>query len=83
MLDSSEHFHSAAHTFKEHGIDIPAPKVNLKQMIARKDDVVKQNVDGIAFLMKKNKIDVFNGLGSFKDKNTIEIAGKSKKTITH
>ena len=82
LLDSSEHFHSAAHTFKEHGIDIPAPKVNLKQMIARKDDVVKQNVDGIAFLMKKNKIDVFNGLGSFKDKNTIEIAGKSKKTIT-
>ena len=79
LLDSSEHFHSASHTFKEHGIDIPAPKVNLKQMIARKDDVVKQNVDGIAFLMKKNKIDVFNGLGSFKDKNTIEIAGKAKE----
>ncbi|MEQ9217438.1 MAG: dihydrolipoyl dehydrogenase [Cyclobacteriaceae bacterium] len=82
LLDSSEHFHNASHTFKEHGIDIPAPKVNLKQMITRKDDVVKQNVDGIAFLMKKNKIDVLTGVGSFKDKNTIEVNGKSKKTIT-
>ncbi|MBV6641539.1 MAG: dihydrolipoyl dehydrogenase [Cyclobacteriaceae bacterium] len=82
LLDSSEHFHNASHTFKEHGIDIPAPKVNLKQMISRKDDVVKQNVDGIAYLMKKNKIDVLTGVGSFKDKNTIEVNGKSKKTIT-
>tara|TARA_Y100001972_G_C7667549_1_gene338049 strand:+ start:1049 stop:2443 length:1395 start_codon:yes stop_codon:yes gene_type:complete len=82
LLDSSEHFHNASHTFKEHGIDIPAPKVNLKQMITRKDDVVKQNVDGISFLMKKNKIDVLTGVGSFKDKNTIEVNGKSKKTIT-
>lgn len=82
LLDSSEHFHNAAHTFKTHGIDIPAPKVNLKQMIARKTDVVKQNTDGINFLMKKNKIDVFHGLGSFVDKNTIKISGKEEKTIT-
>ena len=54
MLDSSEHFHNAAHTFKEHGIDISAPKANLGQMIKRKGDVVKQTCDGIAFLMKKN-----------------------------
>ena len=59
LLDSSEHFHNASHTFKEHGIDIPAPKVNLKQMITRKDDVVKQNVDGISFLMKKNNLEQF------------------------
>ena len=82
LLDSSEHFHNASHTFKEHGIDIPAPKVNLKQMISRKDDVVKQNVDGISYLMNKNKIDVLTGVGSFKDKNTIEVNGKTKKTIT-
>lgn len=82
LLDSSEHFHNASHTFKEHGIDIPAPKVNLKQMISRKDDVVKQNVDGISYLMNKNKIDVLTGMGSFKDKNTIEVNGKTKKTIT-
>lgn len=83
LLDSSEHFHNAEMTFKEHGIDIPKPKVNLKQMIARKSDVVKQNVEGIAFLMKKNKIDVHTGVGSFKDKNTIVItSGKDKKEIT-
>jgi dihydrolipoamide dehydrogenase len=82
LLDSSEHFHNAGHTFKEHGIDIPEPKVNIKQMIARKGDVVKQNVEGIAYLMKKNKIDVFTGMGSFVDKNTIKIDGRDKKTIT-
>jgi len=79
LLDSTEHFHNAAHTFKEHGIDIPEPKVNIKQMIARKSDVVKQNVDGIAFLMKKNKIDVLKGVGSFVDKNTIKVTAKDGK----
>lgn len=82
LLDSSEHFHNAEHTFKTHGIDISKPKVNLKQMIGRKTDVVKQNTDGIDYLMKKNKIDIFHGMGSFLDKNTIEIAGKKKEKIT-
>lgn len=82
LLDSTEHFHNAAHQFKEHGIDIPAPKVNFTQMISRKSDVVKQNVDGIAYLMKKNKIDVHTGVGSFVDKNTIRITGKGGKETT-
>ena len=82
LLDSSEHFHNAEHTFKTHGIDINKPKVNLKQMIDRKADVVKQNVDGVDYLMKKNKIDVFHGMGSFLDKNTIQIDGKDQKKIT-
>jgi dihydrolipoamide dehydrogenase len=73
LLDSSEHYHNAAHTFKTHGIDLSNLKVNLKQMISRKDDVVKQNVDGIQFLMKKNKIEVHHGLGSFVDKNTVKV----------
>lgn len=74
LLDSSEHFHNAETTFKTHGIDITKPRVNFKQMIARKDEVVKQTCDGVAFLMKKNKIDVLHGHGSFVDKNTIKIA---------
>ena len=81
LLDSSEHFNNANLHFKEHGITINKPKVNFKQMIARKDDVVKQNVEGIDYLMKKNKIEVFHGLGSFKDAHTITIKpekGKSK-----
>lgn len=73
LLDSSEHFHNAMHNFKEHGIEINEPKVNIKQMIARKRDVVKMTCDGINFLMKKNKITVFTGHGSFVNKTTIEI----------
>jgi dihydrolipoamide dehydrogenase len=79
LLDSSEHFHNAAHTFKEHGIDINPPKVNITQMISRKAGVVKANVDGIAYLMKKNKIEVHTGVGSFIDKNTIKIVSKDGK----
>ena len=82
LLDSSEHYHNAAHTFKTHGINLSNLKVDLKQMIARKDDVVKQNVDGIQFLMKKNKIDVHQGLGSFVDNNTVKVTkddGASEK----
>lgn len=84
MLDSSEHFYNAGHTFKEHGIDISEPKPNITQMVKRKGEVVKSNVEGIAFLMKKNKIDVHIGMGSFVDKNTIKITGKDgkEKTIT-
>lgn len=82
LLDSSEHFINAKENFKEHGIDIAAPKVNIKQMITRKADVVKQNVAGIAYLMKKNKIDVHTGVGSFVDKNTIKITGKDGKEST-
>ncbi len=75
LLDSSEHYHQAVHTFGEHGIDLKsAPKVNLTQMIKRKQDVVDQTVGGIQFLMKKNKIDVYHGHGSFVDKNTVQIA---------
>lgn len=82
LLDSSEHFINAKEHFAEHGIDIPAPKVNIGQMIKRKNAVVKSNVDGIAFLMKKNKIEVHQGVGSFLDKNTIKITAKDgKETI--
>lgn len=73
LLDSSEHFFNAVHTFEEHGIEIKTPKVNLKQMIERKRGVVKMTCDGINFLMKKNKITVFQGHGSFLEKNKIQI----------
>ncbi|MCS6974064.1 MAG: dihydrolipoyl dehydrogenase [Cyclobacteriaceae bacterium] len=82
LLDSSEHYYNATHTFAEHGIETGKVKVNLAQMIKRKADVVKANVDGIAFLMKKNKIDVHNGVGSFVDKNTIKITSSDGKLKT-
>ncbi|MFW5760763.1 MAG: dihydrolipoyl dehydrogenase [Cyclobacteriaceae bacterium] len=79
MLDSSEHYHNAAHTFQEHGIDLKDLKVNLKQMVARKAEVVKQSYTGVNFLMKKNKIDVFHGLGSFVNKNKLKISSRDGK----
>ena len=71
LLDSSEHYHNASHQFSLHGIETGSLKVNMKQMIQRKNDVVDQTCKGVEFLMKKNKIDVYNGIGSFVDKNTI------------
>lgn len=82
LLDSSEHFHNAQSNFKEHGIKLSNLKVDLPQMIKRKSDVVEQTVGGVSFLMKKNKITVHTGIGSFKDKNTIVVKGKDKKETT-
>ena len=83
LLDSSEHYYNAVHHFEEHGIDVKAPKVNIKQMIERKRGVIKMTVDGINFLMKKNKITVLTGVGSFVTKNTIEVtaADGTKTTV--
>jgi len=62
LLDSSELFHLARDRFAGHGIEIPAPALNLGVMMARKDDVVKKLTDGIAFLFKKNGITRFTGV---------------------
>ncbi len=80
LLDSSEHYYNASHSFKTHGIELKDLKVNLSQMILRKDDVVKQNVDGINFLMKKNKIDVYTGHASFLSVNKLSILGSDGKS---
>ena len=82
LLDSSHHYDDAVKHFEEHGIDIPGEiKVNLKQMIARKQSVVDTTTGGIDFLMKKNKIDVYEGLGSFIDATHIKIEGKDATEI--
>ncbi len=74
LLDSSEHYHNAEKSFATHGINLSNLKVDMPQMIKRKDEVVAQTVKGVAFLMKKNKIDVYHGHGSFVDAHNISIA---------
>jgi dihydrolipoamide dehydrogenase len=74
LLDSSEHYHNALHKFEAHGIGLKDLKVNMPQMIKRKNEVVSQTCKGIDFLMKKNKITVFHGHGSFINKNLISVA---------
>lgn len=73
LLDSSEHYHNAVHNFEAHGISTGSVKMDVKKMIARKNDVVAQNTAGIQFLFKKNKIESFEGVASFVDKNTVQV----------
>lgn len=81
LLDSSHYYESAVKDFDEHGIDISGDvKVNIKNMMKRKSQVVEQTTKGIDFLMDKNNITSFEGVGSFKDKTHIEIKN-DKETV--
>ena len=65
LLQSSEHFEHAGHHFAEHGIGLNNLSIDVARMLARKDQVVKQNNDGILYLLKKNKVSFLHGRGSF------------------
>src|SRR5476649_278119 len=86
LLQSSEHFEHAGHSFAEHGIDVAGLKLNLGQMLKRKDTVVKQNNDGILYLFKKNKIAFFHGRAAFAAAAAgtyeISVTGAASETLT-
>ncbi len=65
LLQSSEYFDHANHQFADHGINVKGVSIDVAKMVARKDAVVKQNNDGILYLLKKNKISFFHGRGAF------------------
>ncbi len=73
LLDSSEHFENAKHNFANHGIIINEPQADLARMVARKNEVVDQTTKGINFLMDKNKVTVFEGLGSFESATQVKV----------
>ena len=73
LLDSSHHYHNASHQFAKHGINVAGLKLDFKQMITRKSEVVSQTSSGINYLMDKNNIEVISGVGSFKDSTHISI----------
>lgn len=79
LLDSSEHFHNAQHNFSYHGIKINPPKVDFNQMIKRKNEVVSQTCNGVSYLMKKNKIDVFMGHAQLLSNTAVQITSKKDK----
>ncbi len=85
LLQSSEHFEHAGHGFAEHGIEVKGLKLNLGQMLGRKDTVVKQNNDGILFLLKKNKVTFFHGRGAFAKADAegyeIAVTGAASETL--
>ena len=85
LLQSSEHFDHANHHFAEHGISAKDVKMDVAKMIARKDNVVKQNNDGILYLFKKNKVSFFHGRGSFakavEGGYEVQVAGDKPETL--
>lgn len=74
LLDSSHHFYDAVHHFEEHGISVEKPSFDFTKMIARKANVVETTTGGIKYLMDKNNIEVFEGLGSFEDATHVKIS---------
>ncbi len=82
LLSSSHHYHDAVAHFEEHGIEVGKVKVNLEKMIARKQAVVDQTTGGIKFLMDKNKITVYEGVGSFEDATHVKVTKNDGSTET-
>jgi dihydrolipoamide dehydrogenase len=82
LLDSSHHYEEATKNFSNHGINIDGEiSLDFSKMISRKNEVVSQTTKGIDFLMNKNKITVFNGLGSFVDQNKVKISSDSSEEV--
>ncbi len=86
LLQSSEHFEQANHHFADHGIEVKGLSMDVAKMVARKNTVVKQNNDGILYLLKKNKISFFHGRGSFvkavEGGYEVKVAGAAEEVIT-
>lgn len=77
LLDSSEEYHKTKHKLADHGINVGEVKLDLKKLLERKDRVVKEVTEGVDYLMKKNKIERFLGIGKLLSPTEIEIASES------
>ena len=77
-LEASEHYHKLKHQFEDFGIDVKEANVDIAKMNQRVQDVVGEIINGVAYLMKKNKVTVYEGHGTIKNKNTIEIKGEDE-----
>ncbi|MGN7787011.1 dihydrolipoyl dehydrogenase [Niabella sp. 22666] len=82
LLDSTHHYMDAIRRFESHGIHFSGVNLDFDQMYKRKADVVKKNTQGINFLMKKNKVTVLQGTGSFVDNETVNIKGAGNQDIS-
>jgi dihydrolipoamide dehydrogenase len=76
MLHASEMFHEAGHGFAALGIDVPAPKLNLAGMMKHKQETVDANVSGVGFLLKKNKVEAFHGLGTILGAGKVQVSAE-------
>lgn len=83
LLDSSEHFDMAKHHFDEHGVGVSEVSLDLNKMMGRKDKIVKDLTKGVAYLMRKNKVSVLEGMGSIVDPNTVRVTAKDGTAAEH
>lgn len=83
LLHASELFHEVGHGFAALGIDIPKPVLNLSAMMKHKSDTVTASVQGVAYLMKKNKIDVLKGWGSIVTATEVAVKGEDGVSQIH
>ncbi|MET3646367.1 dihydrolipoyl dehydrogenase [Phyllobacterium ifriqiyense] len=79
LLHASEVFHEAGHSHATLGVDVGTPKLNLPAMLAHKQATVDANVNGVAFLFKKNKIDTFIGTGKVVAADKVSVTGEDGK----
>ncbi|MDP9046238.1 MAG: dihydrolipoyl dehydrogenase [Pseudomonadota bacterium] len=86
LLQSSEHFEHAGHSFKDHGIGLSDLSIDVATMHGRKAAVVKQNNDGILYLFKKNKVTFFHGRASLAkataEGHVVDVAGDKPEQLT-
>jgi dihydrolipoamide dehydrogenase len=80
LLHASEMFEEAGHTFEKLGIVVGKPKLDLKAMMAHKQETIDANVTGVGFLLKKNKIDAFHGMASIPAAGKVVVTAEDGKT---
>ena len=80
LLHASEMFEEAGHTFEKLGIVVGKPKLDLKAMMAHKQETIDANVTGVGFLLKKNKIDAFHGTASIPAAGKVVVTAEDGKT---
>jgi dihydrolipoamide dehydrogenase len=82
LLHASELFDEAGEKFGKMGIKVGAPKLDLAAMMKFKDEGVDGNVKGVAFLLKKNKVDTFQGFGRITAPGKVDVKAADGKTQT-
>lgn len=82
LLHASEMYHEAGHSLEVLGVEVSKPKLNIKKMMAHKEATIKSNVDGVQYLMKKNKVKIFHGTGSIAKAGEVVVTDADGKAET-
>ena len=82
LLHASELFHDVAHDLPSVGVLVDAPRLDLRRMMAHKKETIEANVGGVAFLLKKNRIDAYHGLASIAASGKVLVTAEDGATQT-